>query len=192
MSNKIIIIFISLLLLIGIIGCGSKLQFTYTDPTVENFSKSLHYKNSWETDPTVGELERNEVSEDSFDKNITVKVKEVIDVASVRLETGEIIKYIGIEPPAMDSKFFEEGRSFNKLLVSRKKITLEYDLRGRDINGNLLAYVFVEGHFVNAEIIKHGFARFRPHPENTKYEKAFTVYQNDAMKMGNGIWSLEE
>ena len=192
MSNKTIILSLTVLTLIGIVGCGSKLQFTYSDSSSENYSEKQRHENPWNTDNAVLELEKYDVSEESFDKNITARVKEVIDVASVRLENGEIIKYIGIQPPSMDSKSFEEGRNFNKLLVSRKEITLEYDIRGRDNNGNLLAYVFAEGHFVNAEVIKHGFARYSPDRENTKYEKAFIMYQKDAMKRGNGIWALEE
>ena len=170
-------------------GCGSHFMFTYSDHSTENYLEDQRQANPWQDDTAVVELKKYDPSKSQLSGTINGKVKEVLDGGTVLLESGEIVKYIGIEIPQDNSKYFEKAKDFNKLLISKNAIKLQFDIQGRDSNGNLLAYVFAEGIFVNAEIIKHGFSRFAPHPTNNKYQELFTVFESEAIRHKSGVWS---
>ncbi|MGR3317896.1 MAG: thermonuclease family protein [Candidatus Anammoxibacter sp.] len=164
-------------------------MFTYSDSSTENYLEDQRQANPWQDDTAVVELEKHDFPKSQLSKTINCKVKKVIDGETVLLESGEIVKYIGIEIPQNGSKRFEEAKDFNKLLIDKKDIRLQFDIQGRDSHGNLLAYVFVEGIFVNAEIIKHGFSGFVPHPKNIQYHELFAVLESEAIRHKKGVWS---
>ena len=164
-------------------------MFTYSDHSTENYLEDQRQSNPWQSDTAVVELEEYDIGESQLSETINGKVKEVLDGKTVLLENGEIVKYIGIEISQNGSKLFDEAMDFNKLLIDKKSIRLRFDIQGRDTDGNLLAYVYVEGIFVNAELIKHGFARFDPHPINNRYQELFTVFETEAIRHKKGVWS---
>lgn len=167
-------------------------MFTYSDPSYENYLEDQRQKTPWQSDTAVLELKKYDTGESQISKALKGRVKEVIDGGTILLENDEIVKYIGIEAPKNGDKYFEDSKNFNKLLVDKKDVKLQFDLQGRDSDNNLLAYVFIEGIFVNAEIIKHGFARFVPHSKNTQYHDMFAILESEAIRFGKGVWSNEE
>ncbi|MGR3219855.1 MAG: thermonuclease family protein [Candidatus Anammoxibacter sp.] len=173
-------------------GCGSHFMFTYSDRSTENYLEDQRQTNPWISDTAVVELDTYDTGNSRLSETINGKVKKVIDWKTILLESGEIVKYIGVEIPQNNSKYFEEALDFNKLLVDNKAIKLQFDIQGRDSNGNLLAYVFVEGIFVNAAIIKHGFSGFVPHTKNNQYHDLFTVLEAEAVRLKKGVWSSGE
>lgn len=171
------------------LGCGKHFMFTYSDSSTENYLEDQRQANPWQDDTAVVELKRYDYSESEISKTINGKVKEVIDGGTILLENGEVVKYIGVELPEDNSKYFDEALNFNKLIIDKKPIKLQFDIQGRDSHGNLLAYVYVGGMFVNAEIIKHGFARFIPHHKNNQHQELFAVLESEAIRHKKGVWS---
>jgi micrococcal nuclease len=104
----------------------------------------------------------------------------------VRDQYGFIIK----EPsPAISLE--ERAIDFVRTLLLGKKITLEFDSQKKDESAVDLAYVFLaeDQRFVNAEIIRQGFAHLHIQPPNFKYaEQLRTAYQ-DARTEKRGILS---
>ncbi|MBP8744522.1 MAG: thermonuclease family protein [Syntrophorhabdus sp.] len=121
-------------------------------------------------------------------------VKKVIDGDTVQLESGETVRYIGINAPELymkegGSEFFaKEAARFNKKLVFMKKVRLEFDTEKQDSHGRMLAYVFVKNIFVNAELVKHGYAKVMIKPPNTKYKDVLLAQQQKAVEEVRGLW----
>ncbi|MDY6986528.1 MAG: thermonuclease family protein [Thermodesulfobacteriota bacterium] len=123
------------------------------------------------------------------------KVAWVDDGDTVVLSDGKAVRYIGINAPEVAHKdspaerFGPEARVFNGKLVFQKKVHLELDRETHDQYGRLLAYVFLEdGRFVNAELIKGGYAHCLFLRPNTKYEKLLLGLQRGAMEKRAGLW----
>lgn len=121
-------------------------------------------------------------------------VKKVIDGDTIELETGEVVRYIGIDAPELFTKeggsefYAREAARYNKRLVFMKKVRLEFDVEKKDQYGRLLAYVFVKDIFVNAELVRLGYARAMIKPPNEKHKALLLAYQAKAMKEYRGLW----
>jgi len=142
----------------------------------------------------------------SYDKNTSLSktsnlflVKRVIDGDTIQLANGEKVRYIGINTPEIHHPrkpveyFGKEAMEFNKKLVKGKKVRLSFDVQERDKYGRLLAYVYLEdGTFVNAELVKQGYAQVATYPPNVKYQKRFLKLQEEARKAKRGLWAAKE
>lgn len=132
-----------------------------------------------------------------------IKVINVIDGDTVRLSNGKSLRYIGIDTPEVHirkngkfvyapQEFANQAMEFNRRLVEGKQIRIEFDVVKKDKYGRLLGYCFVDGKFVNAELIKEGFALLYTFPPNVKYVDTFKVYQAQARKKLKGLWQTHE
>jgi micrococcal nuclease len=81
-----------------------------------------------------------------------------------------------------------EAAEANRRLVAGKTVRLEFDQRGRDKYGRLLAYVYVDGLFVNAELIRQGHAQVSTHRDNQRYHDEFARLQDSAIAARRGLW----
>jgi len=121
-------------------------------------------------------------------------VRKILDGDTIQLETGEVVRYIGVDAPELylkegGSEFFaREAAKYNKKLVLLKKVRLEYDAEKKDRSGRILAYVYVKNVFVNAELVKNGYARAAIKPPNTKHKETFLDLQKKAMEEEKGLW----
>lgn len=122
-------------------------------------------------------------------------VKKVIDGDTILLSNGLKVRYIGIDAPEMHHKnkdvaaMGEKAKEYNKRLVMGKKVTLEYDVETHDKYGRAVAYVYADELFVNAAMLKEGYAMVYTLPPNVKYQELFLKLQRDARDNGKGLWS---
>ncbi|MDD4893890.1 MAG: thermonuclease family protein [Candidatus Omnitrophica bacterium] len=138
-----------------------------------------------------------------------ITVSRVIDGDTLQLESGERVRLIGIDTPEMhesnklyrDSqrsgedtntiqKLGKEAFQFTRKLVEGKRVSLEFDVEKYDKYNRLLAYVYLKagGTFVNAEIIKQGYASLMTIPPNLKYESLFKKLYEEARANKRGLW----
>lgn len=121
-------------------------------------------------------------------------VKKVIDGDTIQLESGEVVRYLGIDTPELFSKekgpefYAQEATRYNKKLVFLKKVRLEFDVEKKDNYNRLLAYVFVKNIFVNAELVRLGYAKANIKPPNLKYKDMLLKLQQKAMEEEKGLW----
>ncbi|MCD6156606.1 MAG: thermonuclease family protein [Candidatus Atribacteria bacterium] len=121
-------------------------------------------------------------------------VEEVIDGDTIKLKSGERVRYIGIDTPELKGKdgkpefYAWEAKEANRKLVEGKKVKLEFDVEKRDRYGRLLAYVYVDGLMVNEWLVANGYARAVVFPPNVKYEEHFRRLEDEAQELGLGIW----
>lgn len=125
----------------------------------------------------------------------TYVVSEVIDGDTIRLSTGETLRYIGIDTPETKHPtkgkqcFGEEASTFNEQLVLGKTITLEKDVSETDRYGRLLRYVWLDGVMVNQTLVAAGYAHASPYPPDIKYQSLLDTTEKEAEGAGRGLWS---
>ena len=119
------------------------------------------------------------------------------DTIKVRLDDGrtERVRYIGVDTPESVKPdtpvqcFAERASEFNAKLVEGKTVRLDQDVDARDRYGRLLAYVHAGGVFVNAELVRRGYARPLTVPPNVRYADRFARLASQARERGTGLWS---
>lgn len=121
-----------------------------------------------------------------------LRVTKVIDGDTIVLENGEYVRYIGMDSPEKGRPFYLEATRENKRLVEGRKIRLEYDVERTDRYGRTLAYVYAGDTFINAELVKNGYAMIYTFPPNVKYYKALLALQEEARKGNRGLWGLSQ
>lgn len=126
---------------------------------------------------------------------IAAVVQRVIDGDTVVLAGGERVRYIGVDTPELHhpkkkvQPYAREATEFNRRLVEGQKVRLELDVDRRDKYGRLLAYVYLEdGRFVNAELLKEGYAQLLTIPPNVRYVDLFVGLQKQARDAKRGLW----
>ena len=121
------------------------------------------------------------------------------DTIRVRLASGEEepVRYIGIDTPesvAQDRPVECYGRragEFNRRLVAGERVRLVADRERRDRYGRLLAYTYRErdGLFVNAELVRRGYATPLRVEPNVTHAREFRRLAATARASGAGLWS---
>ncbi|MCG9900881.1 MAG: thermonuclease family protein [Hydrotalea sp.] len=147
-----------------------------------------------------GERKPKVITSSSLHKDEFLVVKKVVDGDTFWAvdESGKELKIrlIGVDAPESRKTFKKEIGHFGKeskeyltnLLIG-KKIRLEYDISPTDQYGRTLAYVYLEdGTFVNAELLKNGFAKILTVPPNIKYVDEFVKLQHEARTKSVGLW----
>lgn len=124
-----------------------------------------------------------------------LRVVKVIDGDTVVLSDGRTVRYIGVDTPERGQPFYEAAKNFNRKLVQGKTVELEFDVERYDRYGRVLAYVFVRDKngrriFVNAEMVRNGFARIYTKPPNVKYADLFVRLQGEARTNKRGLWAV--
>lgn len=128
-------------------------------------------------------------------------VKYVIDGDTIVVGNNEKVRYIGIDTPEIlhpkkGPETYEylakEAMEFNRGLVLNKWVRLEFDVEKRDKYNRLLAYVFKDDVFVNAELVKEGYASVYTFPPNVKHYDLLLKLERDARKAGIGLWAKKK
>jgi len=122
-------------------------------------------------------------------------VKWVDDGDTIILATGQRVRYIGINAPEIDhadqkaQPYGYKAMSFNKNLVMRHRIRLEFDTERYDQYGRMLAYIFLpDGSCINSRLLQNGLAFYLYRWPNVKYEKILFKEQLEAMASRKGLW----
>ncbi len=131
--------------------------------------------------------------------NNLVVVQRVVDGDTIQLETGEKLRYIGINTPeTVDPRrsvqcFGKEASNKNKELVLGQKVRLEKDVSNTDKYGRLLRYVYLQTPtgevFVNDYLVRQGYAYASSYPPDIAHQKDFRQAQEEAQENNRGLWS---
>lgn len=111
-------------------------------------------------------------------------------------EKGIKIRLTGIDAPETRNSrnkvkvaFGDESTEFITGLVEGKMVRLEYDIDTIDQYGRTLAYVYLEdGTFVNAIMVRNGYATVMTTPPNVRYADTFVELERKARKQNRGLW----
>jgi micrococcal nuclease len=125
------------------------------------------------------------------------RVQRVVDGDTVVLAGGERVRYIGVDTPESVKPgtpvqcFAEAASHFNRRLIEGERVRLRFDAERRDRYGRLLAYVYRarDGLFVNAQLVRRGYARTLTIAPNVRHAGEFRRLAADARRHGTGLWS---
>lgn len=94
----------------------------------------------------------------------------VIDGDTIKLDSGETVRLIGINTPEQGEPYYEEAKSWLKEKIEGKSFGLESDKEDKDQYGRLLRYLILNNENINVEIVKNGYATVYVINPNDKYE----------------------
>jgi micrococcal nuclease len=137
-----------------------------------------------------------------------IRVARVVDGDTLKLENGERVRLIGVDTPEFheSNKLYRDSQrsgqdagtiqalgkrsyEFTKKLVEGQYVRLEFDVDRYDKYSRLLCYVYLkDGTFVNAEIVKQGYANLMTIPPNVKYADEFKKLYKEARENKRGLW----
>ncbi len=128
------------------------------------------------------------------------RVVRVVDGDTIQVELDgrrEKVRYIGVDTPESVKPgtpvqcFAKRASAFNHHLVAGERVRLVPDAEARDRYGRLLAYVYraSDGLFVNAALVRHGYAHTMTIPPNVAHAGEFHRLASAAHHAGRGLWS---
>jgi micrococcal nuclease len=109
---------------------------------------------------------------------------------------NEKIRLIGVDAPESRKSgkkeigfYGKESKTYLEQILTGRKVRLEYDVSKYDRYKRTLAYVYLEnGTFLNAHLIKNGYAAVMTVPPNVKYAEQFVQLQKEARDKKKGLW----
>lgn len=109
---------------------------------------------------------------------------------------GKKIRLIGVDAPETRKSsrkdvgyYGEEAKHFLLEMLSGESVRLEYDADRTDRYGRVLAYAYLQdGTFINAELLRNGFAMVLTVPPNIRYAEKFVDLQRQARAKRKGMW----
>ena len=129
---------------------------------------------------------------------VAAEVTRVIDgdTAEMKLEGGgeQGVRFIGVDTPESVAPgqpvecFGKDASRFTTGLIEGKRVELRFGAERRDVYDRLLAYVYVEDRFVNAELVRLGYARTLEIAPNVGFAEKFARLQQSAANAGRGLW----
>ena len=123
-------------------------------------------------------------------------VARVVDGDTIVLAGGERVRYIGVDTPESVEPgtpvqcYAKAAGRANARLVAGERVRLRYDAERRDRYGRTLAYVYraSDGLFVNAELVRRGYATVLTIPPNVAHAELFRHLAARARHAGRGLW----
>jgi micrococcal nuclease len=126
----------------------------------------------------------------------TAQVRRVVDGDTVLLTSGERVRLIGVDTPESVKPgtpvqcYARRASAFTHRLLDGAAVRLVHDAERRDRYGRLLAYVYRarDGLFVNAALVRDGYARVLTIAPNTAHAAEFRALASAAEHAGKGLW----
>ena len=127
------------------------------------------------------------------------QVLRVVDGDTIRVRLGgrtERVRYIGVDTPESVKPgtpvqcYAKRAAAANAALVAGRSVRLVGDVEQRDRYGRLLAYVYREpdGAFVNARLVRDGYARTLTIAPNVAHAHQLAQLAQTARRSGRGLW----
>ena len=128
------------------------------------------------------------------------RVVRVVDGDTIHVQVGgtrETVRYIGVDTPESVKPgtpvecFAKRASAFNHRLIDGEQVRLVRDAEARDRYGRLLAYVYRvrDKRFVNAALVRRGYAVPLTIPPNVAHAGQFRKLASAARRAGRGLWS---
>ena len=119
------------------------------------------------------------------------------DTITVKFADGthEHVRLIGIDAPELKSnphapahELGPAARDYLRNLVVGETVDLVLGVQERDHYGRLLAYVYLDGLFINLEMVRAGYAQVYTYPPDVGHADEFLAAEREARAEGRGLW----
>lgn len=124
-----------------------------------------------------------------------VKVVSVVDGDTIKIASGQTVRYIGIDTPETKHPtkkvqcFGAEASQRNSELVAGQNVRLEKDVSETDRYGRLLRYVWVGDTLINQQLVAEGYAVASSYPPDVAKQDLLRAAEQTARTAGRGLWS---
>jgi micrococcal nuclease len=128
-----------------------------------------------------------------------VRVIEVIDGDTVIVAfadgSTDTVRLLGVDTPETHHPrkpvqcFGPEAAAYTTARLAGQLVRLEGDVEERDVYGRRLAYVIVDGHRFDDELLRRGYARLLVIAPNRAHARALLTAELDARRNARGLWS---
>jgi micrococcal nuclease len=145
---------------------------------------------------TTSEIESGKVNEKLWEVTKTIDG----DTFWVKGDEGKKFKVrlIGVDAPESRKTFKKEvgyygkeAKAYLKQLLLGKRVRLVCDVDSLDRYHRTLAYVYMEdGTFVNADLVKNGYATILTVAPNVEHADEFALLQREARENNRGLWNI--
>lgn len=148
-----------------------------------------------QTEATQAEEQKVQSTEEVVNNQEISKVAHVVDGDTIKLENGQVVRYIGIDTPeTVDPRkpvqcFGKEASDKNRELVEGKEVRLEKNVSETDKYGRILRYVYIGDTFVNDYLVRNGYAHSYSYPPDVKYQDQFRKAEEEARSNKRGLWA---
>lgn len=117
------------------------------------------------------------------------KVINVVDGDTLKLESGEVVRLIGVDAPETNKECYslEAAKKLEELTLNQE-IKLEKDVSETDRYQRLLRYIWVGERLINEILVQEGYAKAYPYPPDVKYKNKLAEAENKAKEEGKGLW----
>ncbi|MBA7649942.1 hypothetical protein ES703_57741 [subsurface metagenome] len=115
-------------------------------------------------------------------------VVRVIDGDTIELADGRRVRYLGIDTAESGEYYASEATARNRELVEGKTVELQRGERDCDEYARLLRYVYIDGVFVNAELVAQGYARAYIFDPDERYSQVLVQLEQYAKMKNKGLW----
>lgn len=119
----------------------------------------------------------------------TARVVRVIDGDTIDVDLNgqrTRIRYVGVNTPERDEVCYQEAMNANRALVEGQTVRLVRDASNTDRYDRLLRFVYVGDTFVNAELVKQGYAEAVLYEPDDGFHDEFVEYERQAARAGRG------
>ena len=133
------------------------------------------------------------------------QVVQVIDGDTVRVDTGEKIRFLGIDTPELHSQDKTErclawwAKQKTAELIGGRRVYVYKDVKDIDKYGRLLRFIFLRKtdtndlkKSVNYRLVRDGYARVLTIPPDVRHASLFLEAQVKARQEKLGLWSMQE
>ena len=120
----------------------------------------------------------------------TERVTEVIDGDTFKTGRGNTVRLSGINAPEIHDPGGDIAKHMLAHMVMGENVRLERDITDQDDYGRLLRYVFVGDVFVNAEMVRMGYAELRFYSPDTHYLDDMRELEKIAIRNRQGLWAF--
>lgn len=149
--------------------------------------------NTATTEPTAT-LKPTQTPTPPYPEGDLVEVVHVVDGDTIDVEIDGIVypvRYIGMDTPERGAVYFAESTQANADMVEGQTVVLVKDISETDRYNRLLRYVYLlDGTFVNAELVRLGFAQPATYPPDIAHQDEFVQLQQEARTSSAGLWGL--
>jgi len=143
------------------------------------------------TQVTDGDTFKAEVTWHHSDYNCRIVDGDVYTIRLIGVDTPETV-----HPRKPVECYGPEASAFTKSLLHGRHVCLLRDISCTGAYGRLLAYVWVDTDpnqpgcetFLDAELVKQGYARVKTYPPDTAFEGLFKTLECEAYQAGRGLW----
>jgi micrococcal nuclease len=107
---------------------------------------------------------------------------------------NERVRLLGVDTPeTVDPDrpvgcYGPEAAAFTHQRLQDRTVRLRFDRERRDRYGRLLAYVDVDGHRFNDDLLAGGYARLLVIPPNGRHARVMLDRELEARSAGRGLW----